>query len=144
MKTSLICFCTGLATASANVCGVTYSQCGGIEFKGPACCSTVSKCVFVSDYYSQCMPVDFSDSDCAKVFDQCGGEGFTGPTCCTFDSECSVDGKFYSQCLPLPEVDAVAPSATPTATPTVAPTVSPTVAPSCSPVGDTTEKQYFR
>jgi hypothetical protein len=117
---------TFMATATAaRRCGISYQQCGGKTFTGSTCCSTVSECVYVSDFYSQCMPLSFASSKCAKVYQQCEGKGFNGETCCTPDSACLFDNEYYSQCLPVPEVDPPSPTTSPTHAATAAPTSAP-------------------
>jgi len=36
-------------------CSGRYAQCGGTNYQGPTCCQSGSKCVFINEYYSQCL-----------------------------------------------------------------------------------------
>jgi len=36
-------------------CSSRYAQCGGTNYQGPTCCQSGSKCVFINEYYSQCL-----------------------------------------------------------------------------------------
>ena len=99
-------FLSCLGAVIANICGKSVEQCGGARWTGSTCCSTVSKCVTMSMYYSQCQPVAFN-STCSPKYHQCGGSEFNGTTCCTPDSVCQIHDAFYHQCMPLPEQDPV-------------------------------------
>ena len=91
--------------AFALICGKTYEQCGGTFFQFSECCSTVSTCVKMNDYYSQCRPLPVNATGKADVYQQCGGVDFNGTSQCVEIANCYFYDQFYSQCLPAPEVD---------------------------------------
>eukprot|EP00475_Leptophrys_vorax_P036899 TRINITY_DN62_c0_g1_i1.p1 TRINITY_DN62_c0_g1~~TRINITY_DN62_c0_g1_i1.p1 ORF type:complete len:401 (-),score=94.64 TRINITY_DN62_c0_g1_i1:119-1321(-) len=47
---------TPAPTTSSGTCAAVWNQCGGKNFNGASCCSTGNKCVYLSDWYSQCWP----------------------------------------------------------------------------------------
>ncbi len=106
MYFSAITLLVALQSVYANICGTSFSQCGGEFFKESTCCSTVSNCTYVTEYYSQCMPMQYNTTDLvARRYGQCGGANYTGPVDCTPDCACISLDPYYDQCLPLPERD---------------------------------------
>ncbi|KAI1026535.1 hypothetical protein LB503_013381 [Fusarium chuoi] len=42
-------------TPASSTCAVKFAQCGGLEFKGPTCCQSGSKCQVGNRWFSQCL-----------------------------------------------------------------------------------------
>ena len=79
-------------------CVEEFGQCGGKDYTGPARCKESCTCVFINDYYSQCIHTENSNEKCQSRWKQCDGIGFK-KTCCKQGSECTFKNKWYSQCL---------------------------------------------
>ncbi|KDR79273.1 hypothetical protein GALMADRAFT_223501 [Galerina marginata CBS 339.88] len=45
-----------IAASEVNGQAAVWSQCGGVGFSGPAVCVTGWTCVYLNQYYSQCIP----------------------------------------------------------------------------------------
>ena len=79
-------------------CVEEFGQCGGKNHTGQVCCKKPCTCVFMNDYYSQCIYTENSNEQCQSRWNQCDGIGFQ-KTCCKQGSECIFKNKWYSQCL---------------------------------------------
>ncbi|KAJ3274750.1 hypothetical protein HDV01_002272 [Terramyces sp. JEL0728] len=79
-------------------CGKLYDQCGGAQYTGADCCVDGTRCVYQSQWYSQCQAV--ASTTCGNLWDKCGGVGFAGPFCCATGAECVYQDQYYSQCKP--------------------------------------------
>jgi hypothetical protein len=133
--------CGSVAAQPGGQCGGPWEQCGGAPapnlykgtavaydyFKGPACCTAESKCVFKDAYYSQCIPnaqnTDDNANDgltdlallskptevCSSANKQCGGAPglYNGPTvCCDAALNCARLNYYYARCMTLEQAAA--------------------------------------
>ena len=61
-------------TFAGECSNAPFDRCGGKGWEGSECCTEGYECKVQNTYYSQCVPVDQSESSCAKAYGQCGGK----------------------------------------------------------------------
>ncbi|KAJ3800763.1 glycoside hydrolase superfamily [Lentinula aff. detonsa] len=116
---------SGLALVEAQV--QTYGQCGGLEYTGSTSCVSGSTCIYLNDYYYQCIPsspvtstsvtsavtseistivavataTSSSSTTALPLYAQCGGQNWVTSTTCVSGASCVYQNDYYSQCLPV-------------------------------------------
>ncbi|KIJ46110.1 carbohydrate-binding module family 1 protein [Sphaerobolus stellatus SS14] len=104
------------SSSSSSTLVSLYSQCGGKGFTGSTSCVQGAACIYVNDWYSQCLvgsntinvPVTTTSvvtytpsavSGAVPLYSQCGGSNYKGATTCG-EGVCRVQNEWYSQCVP--------------------------------------------
>ncbi|KAJ3785012.1 glycoside hydrolase superfamily [Lentinula aff. detonsa] len=126
---------SGLALVEAQV--QTYGQCGGLEYTGSTSCVSGSTCIYLNDYYYQCIPssqvtstsvtsavtseistivavataTSSSSTTALPLYAQCGGQNWVTSTTCVSGASCVYQNDYYSQCLPVTATAAASSSA---------------------------------
>jgi len=105
------------AQAGDSKVAADWAQCGGsppgqpanATWTGPAACGANATCVFITNTFHQCIPLEKSRGyGCSAPYSQCGGTEagvntmWSGPYCCgaSVASECVQFSDSYSQCKP--------------------------------------------
>ncbi|KAG6016979.1 hypothetical protein E4U41_004304 [Claviceps citrina] len=79
-----------------------YERCGGKDWSGPTTCVAGFTCQVSNEWYSQCVPVDYSaegNAGRSGPYGRCGGIGWEGPTACVAGYTCQFVNDWYSQCV---------------------------------------------
>lgn len=75
-----------------------WGQCGGRNYNGETSCESLSNCIVINEWYSQCQPKP-NDPSRVNEWNQCGGLSYNGNTLCQTWLTCVKLNDWYSQCL---------------------------------------------